>query len=278
MAAAASNQMPLLWHPQMDELVAIGVEFLPGADVSLHDFYESLEHEHQYNIDGTHRKIFPTGTIRKKANSKRQIALRSKKRQTNWETPTFSEELYSWIRQNDIIDRLYAFANNLPLPQTNNEDTMSNNNQNNERTGGGRVRFDNEHESLNRQDYYKGADLKHQGGKEDGELPVHEVNCKLFEMDGRQLSVSIGEWQGGQQHTNLPQTSMVATPTYLYSVALEERPDAPSELTTRFKVVWELPLNLDALPSGGSGTTPPRRTRTSSYARRVANFQQTPGN
>ena len=142
MAAAASNQMPLLWHPQMDELVAIGVEFLPGSGVTLHDFYESLEHEHQYNIDGTHRKIFPTGTIRNKANSKRQIALRSKKRQTNWETPTFSEELYSWIRQNDIIDRLYAFANNLPLPQTNNEDTMSNNNQNNERTG--RVRFDNE--------------------------------------------------------------------------------------------------------------------------------------
>ena len=131
---------------------------------------------------------------------------------------------------------------------------------------------------LNRQDYYKGAALNHQGGTEDGELPVHEVNCKLFKMDGRQLSVSIGEWQGGQQHTNLPQTSMVATPTYLYSVALEERPDAPSELTTRFKVVWELPLNLDALPSGGSGTTPPRRTRTSSYARRVANFQQTPGN
>ena len=143
MAAPASNQMPLLWHPQMDELVAIGVEFLPGADVSLHDFYESLEHEHQYNIDGTHRKIFPTGIIRNKANSKRQVALRSKKRQTNWETPTFSEELYSWIRQNDIIDRLYAFANNLPLPQANDEDTMSNNNQNNERTGS-RVRFDNE--------------------------------------------------------------------------------------------------------------------------------------
>ena len=131
---------------------------------------------------------------------------------------------------------------------------------------------------LNRQDYYKGAALKHQGGKEDGELPVHEVNCKLFKMDGRQLSVGIGEWQGGRQHTNLPQTSMVATPTYLYSVALEERPDAPSELTTRFKVMWELALNEDALPSGGSGSTPTRQTRTSSYARRIANAQQTTGN
>ena len=130
---------------------------------------------------------------------------------------------------------------------------------------------------LNRMDFYKGAVLKHQGGKQDGELPVHEVNCKLFTVDGRQLSVNIGEWQAGQQHANLPQASMVATPRYLYSIAPEARPDAPPELTIRFRVMWELSLNSAALPSGGSGSTPPR-ARISSYARRIANAQQASGN
>ena len=130
---------------------------------------------------------------------------------------------------------------------------------------------------LNRMDHVKGAFLTHQGGKEDGDLPVHEFNCRLFKLDKRQLSVSIGEWQAGYQHANLSQSDMVATPTYLYSIAPELQPDGTSALKIRFKVMWELSLNHGELPSGGSGNTPPRIRRTSAFAKRMANAQKNTG-
>ena len=456
-----SNNTPAFWLPQMQALVHIAVEYLEDAGISVHDFYESCFHT------GTNNLIFSTGVIRNKANRVRQVA-RTAKTRSNWNPPTFSQDLYNWLKPNEIIDRLYAVANNLPLPQAANNKAMQNNNNNNDNggeddvvkdiatrmrnskiTGSGgtegsdeeiwqkgplpRIILDNgpstlirglttvvtakritddgtgkkgvftiymdmpnwedrdkvstndeyncpslhacltlisflylvfvqfqlrlcptkgwvslgkdehgtpligttvlslsypttstslgrhmeslfqsveeEHidyysgnaelvksngieisgcpgtwlpvpnkkldqDLLSRKDSYTDAIVTMQGGKEDGELAVQETDCKLFKLNGRQLSVSNDQWQGGHQNSHLSQSSMIATPTFLYSIAEEERPaPAPRELSTRFKVMWELPLTDRTLSTGLSGTTPPR-VSSSSYARRLAALQQ----
>ena len=130
------------WLPEYYALCKIGVEFLEAAGLEVADLYANCYHKHLRNIDGTNKLCFPQGQIRTKANRVRQNLRRSKQRGYNWETPTFSEELYNFLDQNDVIDRLYRIANGQPPLQptpTHAEDTTmsnnNNNNNNNNRTG-----------------------------------------------------------------------------------------------------------------------------------------------
>ena len=124
-------------------------------------------------------------------------------------------------------------------------------------------------DNLYRKDAYTDALLaQHEGLNFDGAIKINTWKGRLPEEDGVRLSVNLDDWQGGSQGVNLPQGCMIATPTFLYSIAKEEQPEGPRKPVVKFKVMWELPLNEGQIRTGGAGNTPTRGT--SSFARRMA--------